>query len=118
MIRLFTLVCATLSLAVISFSAYCENYGFLSNSAMSYFTKEDWQIFNKTQQSVLDHGKAGVKTQWKNPQSGSYGYMIPSNIMRENGMICRKLTFFNNANRISGEGSYKFCKTNGKWKIY
>jgi surface antigen len=99
-------------------AAVAENYGFLSNSAMSYFTKQDWQIFNKTQEDVLNHGKNGVKVFWKNPKSGSHGYMVPSAAPSKNGMVCRYLAFFNTANLINGKGSYKFCKSNNKWMIY
>lgn len=95
-----------------------QNYGFLSNSAMSYFTKEDWQIFNNTQNDVLSHGKNGVKVLWKNPRSGNHGYMIPASASPQNGMTCRFISFYNTANQINGEGTYKFCKLNNTWKIY
>jgi len=101
-----------------SFSSFAENYGFLSNSAMSYFTKEDWQIFNKVQNDVLNRGKNGVKVLWSNPKSGSHGYMIPSAAPSRGGMECRQVAFYNTANLVNGEGSYTFCKSNNQWKIY
>ncbi|VVC75273.1 hypothetical protein AQUSIP_05610 [Aquicella siphonis] len=103
---------------LVGLSAWAVNQAFMSNSAMSYFTKEDWQIFNKTQANVLDKTKDGDKTSWQNPGTGAFGYMIPSDTHKENGMTCRKLFFFNTANQIQGEGTYKFCKTNNKWMIY
>jgi surface antigen len=104
--------------SMMSLSALAENYGFLANSAMSYFTPEDWQIFNKTQAIALNRGKNGQKIVWSNPKSGSHGYMIPSAAPGLNGMQCRNIVFYNTANRIDGEGSYKFCKVNNQWKIY
>lgn len=100
-------------------AAVAENYGFLANSAMSYFTREDWQIFYKTQDQVLNKGKDGVQVSWKNSASGSHGTMIPAAAPSQDGMPCRYLSFFNTANKINGEGTYKFCKSsNNKWNIY
>src|SRR5262245_1558984 len=105
-------------LSMIALPVFAVNYGFMSNSAMSYFTKEDWQIFNKTQAEVLNKTKDGVKVNWSNPRSGSHGYMVASGTSHQNGMTCRYLTVYNTANLINGEGTFKFCKNNGKWMIY
>src|SRR5689334_18265718 len=105
-------IISSIFIAMVSFTAFAENYGFLSNSAMSYFTKEDWEIFNKTQLNVLNKSKNGAKVSWKNPKSGSFGYMVPSSAARFQGMVCRNIFFVNTANQIKGEGSYKFCKSN------
>lgn len=104
--------------SMMSLSSGAVNYGFMSNSAMSYFTQEDWQIFNKTQANALNRGKNGVKMAWSNPKSGSHGYMIPSDAPAQNGMKCRKITFYNTANQINGEGRYLFCKMNNTWKMF
>src|SRR5438477_11428324 len=93
---------------MMSLSAFAVNYGFMSNSAMSYFTQEDWQIFNRTEANVLNRGKNGVKVLWSNPRSGSHGYMIPTSAPSQNGMQCRNVTFYNTANQVNGGGIYKF----------
>lgn len=117
--KTITKVCiVSLFFLLVGLSAWAVNDAFMSNSAMSYFTQEDWQIFNKTQETALDQTKDGVKVSWKNPETGAYGYMIPSDTHKENGMTCRKLYFFNMANLIEGEASFKFCKSNNKWMIY
>jgi surface antigen len=103
---------------LVSSSAFAVNYGFLSNTAMSYFTKDDWSIFNKTQDYVLNHAKNGIKVSWKNPKSGNYGYMVASSAPSQNGMLCRRVAFFNVGNLIKGDGSYTFCKSHNKWMIY
>jgi surface antigen len=99
-------------------SAAATNMNFMSNTAMSYFTEDDWSIFNATQQKVLNSGKANVAVEWKNAKSGSHGTMTPSAESRQNGMVCRKLTVVNFAHLIKGEGAYTFCKINNEWKIY
>lgn len=116
--KVLGMVITSAIISISSMAVYAENYGFLSNSAMSYFTQEDWHIFNKTQMDALNRGKDGVKVNWKNSKSGSYGYMIPSAAPKQNGMVCRYLAFYNTANQIKGEGTYKFCKLNNQWKIY
>lgn len=110
-------IMASVIVSLLPLSCFAENYGFLSNSAMSYFTKEDWQIFNKTRDIAL-RSRDNVKVSWSNPKSGSHGYMIPSSAPSQNGMQCRYIAFFNTANLVDGEGSYKFCKSNNQWKIY
>lgn len=94
------------------------NMNFLSNTAMSYFTQDDWAIFNSTQQKALDSGKANVAIEWSNAQTGSHGSMTPSAESRQNGMVCRKLTVVNFAHLVKGEGVYTFCKIKNEWKIY
>jgi|HubBroStandDraft_6_1064221.scaffolds.fasta_scaffold935338_2 surface antigen len=107
-----------LCLMLLSFPAFAENYGFLNNTAMSYFTKEDWQIYNNTRMRALNNGKDGVKIQWNNPNSGSFGYIIPSNTIHKNDIVCRKLTSYTTANRISGETTVSLCKSKNKWLIH
>lgn len=105
-------------LFVVSAATYATNVNFLSNTAMSNFTQDDWAIFNSTQQKVLNSGKANVTIEWKNPKSGSHGTMTPSAETRQNGMVCRKLTIVNVARLVKGEGVYTYCKVNNEWKIY
>src|SRR5690349_16404133 len=103
---------------ILSLPVLSSNYNFLSDTAASYFTQEDWNIFNKTQRMALNSSKTGVKIKWQNPNSGSYGYMIPGKMTRENGMTCRTITFYNTANLINGGGTNKFCKSQNKWLMY
>jgi surface antigen len=118
MIKIIKLILTGTCLSLLSFPALSSNYNFLNDTAASYFTQEDWNIFNKTQKIALDSGKTGIKIKWQNPNSGSYGYMIPGKITRENGMMCRSITFYNTANLIHGGGTNKFCKSQNKWMIY
>ena len=78
-------------LFLISSIAFAANDNFLANTAMSYFTKADWAIFNSTQNKALNNASNGAKVSWKNPATGAYGYMIPSAAPRVRGLSCRKL---------------------------
>ena len=45
----------------------------------------------QAQQDALEHGKSGVKTTWKNPDSDNSGEVVPHPAYRqENGTICRE----------------------------
>ena len=45
----------------------------------------------QAQQDALEHGKSGVKTTWKNPDSANSGEVVPQPAYRqENGTICRE----------------------------
>lgn len=95
---------------------YALNYGFLDDTAGVYFTDKDWEIFQKTQLSVLNNGRDGSKRIWKNPQSGSWGSFVPSRAAMKSGMRCRNLTIVNAANYRVGQSTLTFCKVNGDWK--
>lgn len=116
--KMISKIVSAITLSIISLSAFCANDSFLSNTAMSYFTKEDWKLFNKAQSDALNKGKDGAKVNWSNPQSGSFGYIIPSKAANLNGLRCRTLSFHNTAHLINGAGTYRFCYSNKKWMIY
>ena len=45
----------------------------------------------QAQQDALEHGKSGVKTTWKNPDSDNSGEVVPYPAYRQtNGAICRE----------------------------
>lgn len=116
--RLANLISLIFSLLIlISLSTFSFNERFLNETAISYFSSEDWQIFTFAKNEALNHRKDGVKLTWKNPQTGHYGYIIPSDTHQEHGMTCRKLTIFNYANYRQGKGTLTFCKMGRMWKV-
>ncbi len=115
--NLIKFVMSSACLIMLSTSALASNYGFLNNTAMTYFTQQDWQLFNKAQRMALG-SRDGVRIQWKNPQSGSYGYIVPSNTTRHNGTTCRDLTFVTTANLVNGQATERFCRNGNQWEIY
>ena len=100
----------------ISLAVYSVNYSFLDDTAGEYFNDEDWAIFLKTQKQALNQYKDGAEVTWKNPKTGSFGSFVPSNTIRQEGMLCRNLTIVNNANHRTGEATLTFCKVKGEWK--
>ncbi len=102
---------------IFSANIYASNYSFLNDSAISNFTNQDAAMMSANIQTALNSKSDGKKASWKNPNSGAWGYAIPSHTIRQNGTICRNLTIFNEAKKIPGLSKYTYCKINGAWKI-
>ena len=100
-----------------STSALALNFSFLNNAAVSYFSNGDYKLMESAADQALDQGKDGQKITWKNPNTTAWGYFIPKNTTRKNGVVCRNLTIFNSAKDVTGLATYPFCKLNGDWKI-
>ncbi len=104
-------------LGSISLTGFAAHWSFFSNSAMSYFTKEDIHLFKIAEKDALEHGRDGTKIAWNNSRTGSHGYFVPTNTTTFHGISCRKVKMFNSANLINAKATYKFCKFNNEWKI-
>ena len=105
----------TLIISMISFSVYSANFSFLSNTTMSYFTKEDWKLSKEAQNTALNKG---IKVSWNNPHTGNHGVFLPSHkINVVSGSECRNLKISNAANRMHEDATYRFCKLHDEWKI-
>jgi surface antigen len=99
---------------VMSF-VFAGNFTFLTDSPVSYFTKEDFDAFISAQQRALQ-SPDGTRISWMNPKSGAWGYFIPSGTRTEDGTQCKKLKMITNAKQRTGSSIYKFCKTPDGWK--
>jgi surface antigen len=98
-------------------SIYAFNTDFLSYSPVFYFTSQDTQIMEAATMNALNNGRDNAKVVWKNPKTGANGYVMPFNSTQKNGLSCRQLKVFNEANHVTGEATYQFCKINNEWKI-
>ncbi len=98
-------------------SSIASNINFLNFSAMNFFRGNDLQLMKTNTERALIQVQDGKKASWRNPETGSWGYAIPSNTSRANGMTCRNLKIANTARGVSGAATYRFCKVNGQWKI-
>jgi len=105
----------TLIISMISFSVCSANLSFLSNTTMSYFTKEDWKLSKEAQNTALNKG---IRVSWSNPRTGNHGVFLPSHIINiASGSECRNLKISNAANRMHEDATYRFCKLHNEWKI-
>lgn len=94
-----------------------SNLNFLNFSAMNFFHGNDMQLMQANTYRALNQVKDGKKASWSNPDTGSFGYAMPSNTSRVNGRTCRNLKIANTAQKVSGAATYRFCKINNEWKI-
>ena len=102
---------------VIHSNAFAFNLSFLSNAPVSFFTQEDFRMMEDTALKTLNTAKDDVKVTWENPKTQSWGYFIPSQTTTKNGNQCRRLLIFNNANGVTDESDYTFCKFKDGWKV-
>lgn len=101
----------------LSMPVYASNFSFLNYTSVYYLTSDDWTIIKKTSNDVLNDTRDNVKVTWRNPQTGAYGFMIPSQANSFKGAQCRQLMMYSVAKGVSGESTYRFCLINGTWKV-
>ncbi|MDR3477434.1 MAG: hypothetical protein P4M14_05315 [Gammaproteobacteria bacterium] len=98
-------------------TAIASNYAFLGESPIRYFSDQDWTLLSAAQQKALDKAPDNTKVTWKNPQKNHQGYFIPENTTHKNGVTCRNLQVFTDAEGLKSLVHFQYCKLKGKWKI-
>ena len=64
--------------------------GLIGNRIGAGMDDEDKQRAYAAQMQALESGKSGVAVQWKNPDSGRYGSVVPGPAYQSNGLQCRQ----------------------------
>ncbi len=90
---------------------------FQTNTALSYMTKSDLNLFQATIQSALDNTPDGSTQTWTNPQTKASGTVTPTKSFTMQGMRCRTVEFTTYAGGQSGRSAWNYCKTKDGWKI-
>lgn len=105
-------------LAGFSSVALAANISFMSNSALSFLTKEDWQLSKAAEREALNHYKDGQSVAWANPKTGSHGMFLPlRSTTNQKGEQCRHLKMVNSAHLVNEKATFRFCKLQDQWKI-
>ncbi len=80
--------------------------------------RADAAYYNRTLNQVLEYNPSGVRSRWKNPDSGNYGEIMPKRTYVERGQDCREYT---HTVVIGGQQQSAFGKacrrSNGAWEI-
>ncbi|WP_375318615.1 RT0821/Lpp0805 family surface protein [Candidatus Tisiphia endosymbiont of Oplodontha viridula] len=81
--------------------------------------EHDRQLAQLSSQKALETGASGQSVEWRNPDSGNYGYVTPERTFKnERGQYCREYT---HAIVVSGkqEKAYGIAcrKPDGQWEI-
>ena len=90
------------------------NMAFMADQAMSRFTDQDAEIFNKASREALK-AKDGTQIKWDNPGTGAFGTMTPYSDPEKNP-DCRVIHMVNIAENVKSAGYYRLCKgADGSW---
>jgi len=98
-------------------SAWADNFSFLRDSPIRYFTEQDAILYKAATERVLNNYSDGKKMRWSNPKTQAGGVLVPSHTARENGVVCRNVTASITAESRSGQSTFRYCKIKGVWKI-
>ena len=66
--------------------------GLVGNRIGASLDEQDRRRAYAAQEEALEHGKSGVATSWRNPDSGHYGAFVPGPAYADNGRNCRSYT--------------------------
>lgn len=99
--------------ASLSTPTMAQNYGFMRDTPVSRFDKEDMRLHNQAAQAALDAPDLGKPVAWRNPKSGNSGSATATASKREG---CRLLSVETKASIGSAKNEFHLCKIDGKWK--
>jgi len=67
--------------------------GFVGSSVGKSMDERDKMMAERASQNALETSESGVRTTWKNPDTGNYGYVVPTKTYKTNdGRYCREFT--------------------------
>ena len=99
-------------------SLCAQTMGFLNDSPIAKFTKEDHALFEAAMKKALDGAADGAVEEWSNPKTKAHGSVTPLKTVTKDGRTCRKLRVINEADGASSRSKFKFCKfPDGSWKV-
>ena len=93
--------------------------GAIGNSIGGSLDNADMAAYDNASRRALENAPAGQTLPWKNPESGNYGSITPSNYYQnQSGQYCREYnqTIYVDGKRQSAHGTA--CReSDGSWKI-
>lgn len=92
---------------------------FLENTAISFLKQADIELQRDTALSVLESGDPRSTQEWKNAASGYSGRVQGLGAFNsDDGLVCRKLKIWTQAEGVESEFVFPFCKdASGEWFI-
>lgn len=91
----------------------------IGSSIGASLDKADMQYYNSASQNALENGQPGQSMPWKNPQSGNYGSVTPSNYYQNSsGQYCREYTQTITVGGKTEKGYGTACRQpDGSWQV-
>lgn len=116
--RVLTALLIALAIAAAPLSGRASNMRFLEFSPSAYFTEEDWAMARAAAAKLLDDGKDGDSTSWKNDKTGHNGTLKVLSTFADFGTTCRRMEVFNDAIEVKATRIVNMCRNKkGEWKI-
>jgi surface antigen len=84
----------------------------------AYMDDQDRELMYKSTQNSLETGRTGYENEWRNPDSGNYGSVVPQQAYQQNGQYCRDYTqtIYVDGQKEVARG--KACReTDGTWRV-
>lgn len=93
--------------------------GAIGSSIGASLDRADLAAYNDTSQRALENGQPGQSLPWKNPRTGNYGSVTPSNYYQNSqGQYCREYTQTIVVGGRKEEGFGRACRQpDGSWQI-
>jgi surface antigen len=91
----------------------------IGNSLGASLDRVDKQYMTSTSQNTLESARTGQTMQWRNPDSGHYGTITPTNTIQTNdGRYCREYTQTVSVGGKTQQAYGKACRQpDGTWQI-
>lgn len=92
---------------------------YLGSEIGASLDRADMAYYNQTSQRALETAQPGESLPWKNPDSGNYGSITPSNYYQNSsGQYCREYTQTINVGGHAEKGHGTACREpDGSWRI-
>lgn len=98
--------------------AIAQNWRFLKDTPITYFTPKDLELFKANLRDALDNGKDGERRSWSNGASGSTGSATLEETLHQGNNVCRRVRLDNATKGHGGFTRKTFCKRAGKdWQV-
>jgi surface antigen len=80
--------------------------------------RADRQAMAERTQYALESGQSGQPVEWRNPDSGHYGSVVPQKAYQDNGTYCREYTQTVNIGGKTERAYGTACRQpDGSWQI-
>ena len=92
--------------------------GYIGNQVGQSLDRADALYYSRTMTQSLEYNPSGVRSTWKNPDSGNYGSITPKAAYIDNGRDCREYVQEVYVGGRKQQAFGKACRrSNGDWEI-
>lgn len=92
--------------------------GLLGSSIGKSLDRADQNYMSQSTQSALESGQTGQPVEWRNPDSGNYGTVVPQRAYQQNNTYCRE---YSQSVVVGGKSERAYgtaCRQpDGSWQI-